>query len=63
MFMIGVSTLQVDLNSDSATVLSLQQSIHELSDLLPSQQECDLFSQDLPDASLIYSHSKVWVST
>ncbi|KAF8710934.1 OTU protein, partial [Rhizoctonia solani] len=35
----GVSTLQVDLNSDSATVLSLQQSIHELSDLLPSQQE------------------------
>ncbi|ELU45003.1 OTU domain-containing protein [Rhizoctonia solani AG-1 IA] len=39
MFMIGVSTLQVDLNSDSATVLSLQQSIHELSDLLPSQQE------------------------
>ncbi|CAE7229463.1 unnamed protein product [Rhizoctonia solani] len=35
----GVSTLQVDLNSDSATVLSLQQSIHELSGLLPSQQE------------------------
>ncbi|KAJ1309547.1 hypothetical protein OPQ81_006320 [Rhizoctonia solani] len=35
----GVSTLQIDLNSDSATVLSLQQSIHELSGLLPSQQE------------------------
>ncbi|CAE6339526.1 unnamed protein product [Rhizoctonia solani] len=37
--MIGVSTLQIDLNSDSATVLSLQQSIHDLSGLLPSQQE------------------------
>ncbi|CAE6420575.1 unnamed protein product [Rhizoctonia solani] len=35
----GVSTLQVDLNSDSTTVLSLQQSIHDLSGLLPSQQE------------------------
>ncbi|KAG8702634.1 ubiquitin-specific protease otu1 [Ceratobasidium sp. 394] len=35
----GVSTIQVDLNSDSATVLSFQQSIHELSGLLPSQQE------------------------
>ncbi|KAH7341097.1 hypothetical protein B0J17DRAFT_694545 [Rhizoctonia solani] len=35
----GVSTLQVDLNSDSSTVLSLQQSIQELSGLLPSQQE------------------------
>ncbi|CAE6460547.1 unnamed protein product [Rhizoctonia solani] len=35
----GVSTLQVDPNSDSATVLSFQQSIHELSGLLPSQQE------------------------
>ncbi|KAG8703819.1 ubiquitin-specific protease otu1 [Ceratobasidium sp. 395] len=35
----GVSTIQVDLNSDSATVLSLQQSIYELSGLLPSQQE------------------------
>ncbi|CAE6463330.1 unnamed protein product [Rhizoctonia solani] len=35
----GVSTLQVDLNSDSSTVLSFQQSIQELSGLLPSQQE------------------------
>ncbi|KAG9124435.1 ubiquitin-specific protease otu1 [Ceratobasidium sp. 392] len=35
----GVSTIQVDLNSDSPTVLSLQQSIYELSGLLPSQQE------------------------
>lgn len=35
----GVSTIQVDLNSDSVTVLSLQQTIHELSGLLPSQQE------------------------
>lgn len=35
----GVSTLQVDLNSDLATVLSLQQNIYELSGLLPSQQE------------------------
>ncbi|KAF8609936.1 OTU-domain-containing protein [Ceratobasidium sp. AG-I] len=35
----GVSTLQVDINSESTTVLSLQQSIHELSGLLPSQQE------------------------
>lgn len=35
----GVSTLQLDINSESATVLSLQQSIYELSGLLPSQQE------------------------
>jgi len=35
----GVSTIQVDLNSDSVTVLSLQQNIYELSGLLPSQQE------------------------
>ncbi|CAE6517215.1 unnamed protein product [Rhizoctonia solani] len=35
----GVSTLQVDPSSDLATVLSLQQSIQELSGLLPSQQE------------------------
>jgi ubiquitin thioesterase OTU1 len=48
----GVATLNVDISSDSSTVLDLQQEIRTVTDILPSQQERAWSRLPVPPARL-----------